>query len=131
MKYKIFLIIILFLCFPTLIFSGELHGDFKIGKSLEFDIAFAAINISYEIEFSIMKLMIYGGWLTWFELTDSFLSNKPFRDIYSVGSRLYIYNLFIDINHFCNHPVFSGFGTTWNKNIWGENLSTVSIGIEW
>lgn len=102
----------------------EVHGEFQAGHDIESQLSYTYIRL----ELVEAPIMLYGGWRTWFEF--DLASGYPFRDIYEVGARFSWRNLFLDINSFCNHPVLYQ-EAGWRSNIWGENITTVSVGIRW
>ena len=112
------------------IYPAELHGDFKFGKTLENEWAVAELQL--ELHHSIWRFdnVLYGGWETW--MIYSFRS-KPFKDIYSIGYRVGYNRFYAEIEHFCNHPVYSTYNASWweaNRRS-GNALTTVSIGVKW
>ena len=126
---KRFLIVIVFFMITAMLFA-DIHGEVKAGKAIEQDIIFAEITIEYDFEFEKSILSLYASWLSWFQCTDQFMFFAPYQIIYSVGTEYGINNMFIDVNHFCNHPVYSGYGILEDLKR-GENLTTISAGIKW
>ncbi len=109
---------------------ADIHGEVKVGKALEIDAGFTEITIQYDVDFGKSELILFGSWLTWFQFTDHIILFAPFQDIYSVGMEYKIFNIFFSIDHFCNHPVYSGYGELEDLKR-GENLTTISAGITW
>ncbi len=104
----------------------ETHGEFRVGHDVDSLNAFTYVRI----ELVQAPMTLYGSWRTWFEF--DFPTGHPFRDIYTVGLRLDWRNLFLDVNHFCNHPVYSvALADRWQSNVWSEAITTVSIGVRW
>ncbi len=122
--------IVLILLFCAITLFADIHGEVKAGKALEIDAGFTEITIQYDFEFDKSILTFSGSWLTWFQFTDKIILFAPFQDIYSVGAEYKINNMFFNINHFCNHPVYSGYGILEDLKR-GENLTTISAGIKW
>lgn len=116
--------IILFLLATVSTGALEVHGEFQIGRDVKRPLAFAYVRL----EFTQVPATIYGGWRTWFE--PDFPWGDPFRDIYDAGLRLDWRGFFVDLNHFCNHPVLSVYDD-WLSNVWGEKKTTVSVGMRW
>lgn len=107
----------------------ETHGEFRVGHDTESPNAFAYVRL----EITQAPITLYGSWRTWFEydLVPP-LTGHPFRDIYEVGARLDWRNLFFDVNHFCNHAVYSAaLADQWRSNVWGEAITTISAGVRW
>ncbi len=125
---KNIIILILLVCATSLF--AEIHGEIKAGTAIEIDAGFTEITIQYDFEFDKSILILYGSWLTWFQFTDKLILFAPFQDIYSVGAEYKIGNMFFGVNHFCNHPVYSGYGILEDLKR-GENLTTISAGITW
>jgi len=113
--------IMLLLILPTMLYAVDVGGEFKVGHDLD-DLAFTFI----QLEITQLPVTLYGSWRTWFEVDD--MAGYPFRDIYTVGIEVVWDNLFIDVSHFCNHPVVS---RTWRDSTWGEVMTTVSVGVRW
>ncbi len=105
----------------------ETHGEFRAGHDVEkTSVAFTLIRL----EVTQAPVTLYGSVRTWFWF--DFPGGRPFRNIYDVGARVDWKNLFLDVNHFCNHPVYSEMKRyEWLNNIWGETITTVSIGVRW
>ena len=122
------IVLILLLC-AMRIFS-DIHGEVKVGKAIEIDAGFAEITIQYDFAFDNSELILFGSWLTWFQFTDYVILFAPFQDIYSAGVEYKISNMFFSIEHFCNHPVYSGYGVLEDLKR-GENLTTIEAGITW
>ncbi len=122
--------IVLILMFCSLSLFADIHGEVKAGKALEIDAGFTEITIEYDFDFGKSELILFGSWLTWFQFTDHIILFAPFQDIYSVGAEYKISNVFFSIEHFCNHPVYSGYGTLEDLKR-GENLTTIEAGVRW
>lgn len=119
-----YIIVLLFCCAST--FAIEPHGEFHVGVEPESNNAYTYVLL----EFVQGPVMLYGSWRTWFEF--NFPSAYPFRDIYTVGARVNWNNVFLDIQHFCNHPVWSRQERKeWLNNKWSETITTVSVGVRW
>lgn len=113
------------------IYPAELHGQVEMGKTLEND--WAVMNVQLELHHSIWIFdnVYFGGWETWVIRNGIF--NSPFKDIYNTGYRIGYKNFYVEIEHYCNHPVYSSYNAEWwnvNRRS-GNSLSTVSIGVKW
>ncbi len=118
------MLLFLLLSFP--LGALEIHGEFQVGHDTESPLAFTYILL----EVIQAPVTLYGSWRTWFEF--DMPSGYPFRDIYTVGAELTWGNVFFDVNHFCNHAVYSpALAERWQSNVWGETITTVSIGVRW
>ena len=122
------MIFVFMLCAISLF--ADIHGEIKAGKALEIEAGFTEITVQYDFEFDKSQLILFGSWLTWFQFTDHIILFAPFQDIYSVGVEYKISNMFFSIEHFCNHPVYSGYGTLEDLKR-GENLTTIEAGVRW
>ncbi len=122
--------IVLILMFCAIPLFTDIHGEVKAGKAIEIDAGFTEITVEYDFEFDKSVLILSGSWLTWFQFTDHIILFAPFQDIYSVGAEYKISNVFFSIEHFCNHPVYSGYGTLEDLKR-GENLTTIEAGVRW
>lgn len=123
-----------------------LSGEIELGSDIASYNAFADVNAAFNLYFWKCKNSLYGGSTTWMRMDWYKPSAYPFREIYYYGNRFSLYGFFIDVKHFCNHPVNSKtiHSTTeifpdgtivkikdgWWSNYWGETLTTVSIGYE-
>ncbi len=118
----------LFLLLSMPLGALETHGEFRVGSDVS-----SANSFTYVLlEFVQGPVTLYGSWRTWFEFDLDYASGYPFRDIYTVGVRLDWRNLFLDVNHFCNHPVYSpALEDRWQSNVWGETMTTISVGVRW
>ncbi len=116
----------LFLLLSMPLGALETHGEFRVGRDVESPLAFTYILI----EVTQAPVTLYGSWRTWFEFDPP--SGYPFRDIYTVGAEIVRGIVFFNIEHFCNHPVYSpALEDRWQSNIWGETITTISIGVRW
>lgn len=118
--------VILFLLIAVSVSALDVHGEFRAGRSTRNPTAFSYVRL----EFVQVPVTLYGGWRTWFMLRPP--SGYPFRDIYDAGLRFDWRNLFVDMNHFCNHAVWSpALEEKWLSNVWGETITTISVGVRW
>ncbi len=124
---KIMILVLLF-CVVTLF--SDIHGEFEAGRAIEEEVVFAKVTIEYDFEFDESILKFYGSWLSWFQCTGQIFFFTPYQIIYSVGAEYKLNNLFFDVSHFCNHPVYSGYGVLEDLKR-GENMTTISAGITW
>jgi hypothetical protein len=126
---KILLIIALLFAIPIYAETRlTIGGEVQLGSDIESYNSFASIELNFNLYFWKCKNSVYGGYTTWFVMNWNEFSGHPFRDIYHVGNRFSIYGFFIDVKHFCNHPVVSN--RKWQSNFWGENITAISIGYE-
>ena len=126
--------------------SLTLSGEIELGSDIASYNAFADVNAAFNIYFWKCKNSLYGGSITWMQMDWNKPSAYPFREIYYYGNRFSLYGFFIDVRHFCNHPVKSNklhtetvyrYGNkyetaneNWYSNFWGETMTTVSVGYE-
>jgi hypothetical protein len=89
---------------PSICFS-EIKGFIELGKDLDLSVAYTEIQIGYKFYVWDFVIMPYGNQQTWFEVGG--IENRPFRDIYTVGSTLKYDNVTVDLSHFCSHRVVS------------------------
>ncbi len=118
-------VLILFLSLSTAANAIEVHGEFHAGYSPQKELSFTEIRIEF-VMLSVVTL--YGGWQTWFDL--DLPRAIPYRDIYDVGARIDWRDLFLDINHACDHPVWSG-QQDWLSQKWVDVTTTISLGVRW
>ena len=125
------LIIILILMFLPISAFAEIHGFFEMGKTVENEWAKAEMELQYHFDIWKFHNQIYGGWETWFIFNE--LIGSPFRDIYHLGYKIEYKKLYAEIEHFCNHPVYSSYNIGWwYDNIKGQGrLTTISVGVNW
>jgi len=124
------IVMVLILLFCAVFLCADIHGEVRVGKAIEIDAGFTEITIQYNFDFDNSELILFGSWLTWFQFTDYVILFAPFQDIYSVGAEYRISNVFFAVEHFCNHPVYSGYGVLEDLKR-GENLTTIEAGITW
>ena len=130
MKAKMLIIMLLVILLPVSLYA-EIHGRFEVGNVIENEWAYAEIELQWWVGKGSLKNELYGGWQTWFVPHD--LCGAPFKDVYFLGNRIHLRKFYFEIEHFCNHPVYSYYNRYW----WTENVSnrgdltTVSIGVKW
>lgn len=124
-----------------------LSGEIELGSDIASYNAFANVNAAFNLYFWKCKNKLYGGSLTWMQMDWQQPTAYPFREIYYFGNRFSLYGFFVDVKHFCNHPVksdalhtmyytdYNGMTYTlnnkrWWSNYWGEAMTTVSVGYE-
>ena len=103
----------------------EPHGEFRVGHVGKTSAAFTYVYL----EFAQGPVTLYGSWRTQFEVDPPW--GYPFSDTYEVGARLDWRGWFLDINHFCEHAVWSGqedWGSLKGRNI---DQTTISVGVRW
>lgn len=128
--------ILIFLFIPLLCFA-EIHGSFEIGKDLthEENQGFIKFDLQYDFDVWALNIMPYGSTTSWFFLDDYFKKWPElglFRNIYEFGLRLTIEPFYADLNHYCNHAVYTSYNQdNWLDMRWQDSLTTLSIGIEW
>ena len=135
---------VLFICLVLMIFlviimivsvytaeGAEIHGYLELGKAIENDWAVMEVQLELHHSIWIFDNICFGGWETWVIYGGK--SNYPFKDIYNVGYRIGYKIFYAEIEHYCNHPVYSTYNADWwNVNQRSGNaLTTVSIGVEW
>lgn len=119
MKWGIILLLLV-----TPLNALEIHGEFRVGSSLDEQ---AATKI--RIDLVQAPVTLYGGWMTEFIVAPPW--GYPLSDTYEVGVRLDWSRWFLDVNHFCEHAVWSeqkDWGSLQKQN---RDQTTVSIGVRW
>ena len=119
-----FMVGLFLLLLATSLGALEIHGEFQVGRAVEEPLAFTYLRL----ELPVSLVTLYGSWRTWSEV--EIPEAYPFRDIYEIGVEVAWRDLFFDLNHFCNHGVFSD-ETGWRSQKWGEVITTVSAGVRW
>jgi len=132
---KILLLNILLLFISSLCFS-EIHGSFEIGKDLvhEENQGYIKIDLQYDIDIWKFEIMPYGSWTSWVFLDDIFKEQQLglFRDVYEFGLKLTLEPFYVDLNHYCNHAVYTTYSQkNWLDMRWQDAMTTLSVGIEW
>jgi len=130
MWYKL-LLVIFFMVTPIITYGAEIHGYFEFSKTLETRDAIAKIELQIHSDIWRLHNELYGGWETWMKFGG--LGNSPFKDIYWIGDKITYAPLYLKIEHFCNHPVYSTYNHEWwlKNQRSGNALTTIYIGIEW
>jgi hypothetical protein len=111
MKY-IFLVLLLLIS-PFL--YSDIKGDISISKTLKDNTAKAEIFLAYSFDIKQLSLIPYTKYTNFFYITNVF-SNKPFRDIFETGLQIEYGNIYIRINHICDHPV--SYKNNYRNNEW-------------
>ena len=111
--------------------GAELHGYFEFGKTLETTEAVAKFELQLHSDIWRFHNELYGGTEVWMKYGG--ISSYPFKDIYFLGDRIRFEPFYIEIEHFCNHPVYSKYNHEWwiRNKYSGNTLTTVSIGVYW
>jgi hypothetical protein len=127
--------------------SISIAGQIELGSDAYSYTTFETIDLGLKINFWKCKNYLYIGQTSWMEMDWNKFSAYPFRIIYYYGNRFSIAGFFIDVRHFCNHPVKSNQihcyswkeidgikyyaqNENWYSNFWGETITTISIGYE-
>lgn len=84
----------------------------------------------------------YAGYTNWANM-QSFTNRDPFMDIYTIGQEIKFDNFFLNIKHYCCHPVTSGgnvyideqTGSVYHElrvapEFWSGKITTYTIGYE-
>lgn len=135
------LLIMLLLCstaFAKVDAKITFSGDVALGSDIASYNAFCDMKVGFNIYFWKCKNTLYGGSLTWMQMDWSGASAYPFREIYFYGNRFSLVGFYIDVKHFCNHPVYSSKihgepmreNYKWWSNEWGQTITAISIGYE-
>lgn len=114
--------------FVPLIGTGDIHGYFEFGKDLINDVWIADTLIILEYD-HFLKQEIYGG--TKVIMEKDGISGYPFKDIYTIGYRVWFNDFYAELEHYCVHPVMST-NFTWLKyrETFGDS-TRISIGVKW
>lgn len=133
-------------CLLILALSGSAYalkitvsGEVELGTDVESYNTFLDVDLGFNFYFWKCHNYTYVGSRTWFVADWQGLSGYPYREIYYYGNRFYVAGFFIDVQHFCNHPVYStsihSKEVSWNNpnddwwsNVWGDTITTISIG---
>ena len=137
MKLRHILLIIVLLSIAIDSNSLEIHGELKLGKDLfhEDQLGFVNLDLSLDQDIWLFNIKLYGGIKTWFQFRNFNDWLSPFRVTYEFGSMLSIDVFFIDVYHFCSHPVLGDYMREgWNAGNsvnWQQWLTTLSVGVKW
>lgn len=121
-----------------------LSGEIELGSDIASYNSFADVNAAFNLYFWKCKNSLYGGSTTWMQMDWYKPTAYPFREIYYYGNRFSLYGFFVDVRHFCNHPVKSNklhikqlgesnyytMNEKWYSNFWGETITSISVGYE-
>lgn len=132
-----FWLLIMFVCSnsafskPQIPFKVSVSGRIEVGTDIKSYNTFADIDLGLNIYLWKFKNYSYAGSRTWFIFGQKgSKSGWPYREIYYFGNTLSIKGFFIDVMHFCDHPV--SYSTTitkkWWKNNYIESMTTISVG---
>lgn len=126
-------------------------GAFDLGSDVDSKNCFNDIELNLNYYVWIFKFQMYVKNTCWFVIDPPAGSGYPFRHIYQYGGRVKIWGFFIDVNHFCNHPVSSigpdktelvyfhegkeektyiNMNRNWYSNFWVESITSIKIGYE-
>jgi len=115
--------------------SGKEEKEY-MGEYIRYDewkYGFADLYVEYRFNVWMLENKIYGNWRTIvisraIHGTPGFF---PFRDIYGAGLQTMFNGIFINLEHFCNHPVYSGEPTNVAMhNRYVETMTTFSVGFD-
>ncbi len=133
------LLIPILLLYMTGSVSGDVGGSFKVGTDVVpiYDSStpisdkgvYTKLTLKYDFGM-IIDHSIHGGWET-YSIANTLFDHRPYRNVYWVGYKVMMGSTFIDLSHYCDHPVYSNMGR-WNADDHRIVEGTVlSVGIDW
>ena len=129
---KMIIILVVGLLLIPLSAIAEMHGSLEFGRDIDYSQAYAKINLDYSFPIWTLVTHIYGGWETWFH-TDKFsLPGGLMYDTYLVGLKIDIGDIYIDIHHWCSHPMGEQFIYPQSYNLqFYQGRTVIGAGIKW
>jgi len=127
-------IMVFILLFVPLSLSAEIHGYLELGKGINNDWAMVKTEIQWWVGNGDVKNELYGGWETWMNFRVGLGNNRPFTSMYTIGDRFHYKNMYVGIESFCIHPIWSSSNVAhWNeiKSTYQGGMVTTFIGVEW
>ena len=88
---------------------------------------YSDVCLFYDFSYGLQHRIYSGFRCLWIRGNNNI--NSPYREIYTTGYKGQYGNVYIRLEHFCNHAVYSG-AKYWESNMWGEQMTTISIGVE-
>jgi len=126
-KIGVYCIILCLLAMPL---YAEIHGFFEAGYAIGEgeDAVFTEIELQWWRGGGFVRNELYGGIETW-----AINIQHPFKALYTIGDRVHFGNFYLQIEHGCNHAVYSPYNKDWwHKNLYTTgDLTTFSAGIKW
>jgi len=118
---------------PTEIPAGEIHGNVEIGQNPNTQQIFSIVNISYDFDLWIFDNSIYSGIEVWSLPADEINPVSPFLDTYKIGYTISYKIFYINIYHWCSHPVYHNQSSiVWRETIkLDQEATTIAVGIRW
>ena len=129
--------IALILCFFVVFFMGpplfaEIHGSFEVGRDIDRPETYAKVDLDYSFPVWMLTTHIYGGWETWLQTGTDGLPYTMIYDRYLVGLKIDIGDIYINVHHWCSHPLWSDPPHRIYTNIdLNCTRTVVSMGIKW
>jgi len=128
---------ILILCFFIMFFMGpplyaEVHGSFEVGRDIDRPEAYAKVDLDYSFPVVALTIHIYGGWETWLQTGTDGLPYTMMYDVLLTGLKVDIDDIYVDVHHWCSHPLWSNPPYKGNTNVYIHQIRTiVSVGVKW
>jgi len=128
---------ILILCFFVAFFMGpplyaEMHGSFEVGRDVDRPEAYAKVDLDYSFPVVALTIHIYGGWETWLQTGIDGLPYTMMYDILLTGLKIDIDDIYIDVHHWCSHPLWSNPPYKGSTSVYIHQIRTiVSVGVKW
>lgn len=102
-KVKQTRVIIIMLALLVSSLWADVHGSVSMGAGGASGVARGVVLLGYNIDVGEIVVDPYFKTTTYFYLEN--FSGKPFRDIYEIGLKIYRGPFYIQVYHYCDHPV--------------------------
>ena len=129
---KMLFILVIAILFIPLTALAEIHGSFEVGRDIEHPEAYAKVDLDYSFPIWTLTTHIYGGWETWLQTGIDGLPYAIMYDTYLVGLKIDIGDIYVNIHHWCSHPLWTNPPYMDDTNVYLHKIRTVvSVGIKW
>lgn len=120
---------IMLILIPAIGFAGW-SGNLEAGCSFETGDFYTGFQIAYGFPMWLLYVKLYGGIEILMEKSENFtLAFCPYRDTYKIGGQINYRNIYLKLEHFCTHPVWST-KEQFERKAFQEDQTRLGIGIE-
>ena len=111
---------------------AEIHGSIEVGRDTDRPEAYAKVDLDYSFPIWMLITHIYGGWETWVRVNQNGLNPTMMYDKYLIGLKIDIGDIYINVHHWCSHPLWTDPPYRTNTDVELHRSRTViSTGIKW